>query len=172
MRFEAYCVIGSIIGCLGLIIAVMMFPGFTGNITLPKEAHNTVGDIPIVEMIDDGPNYVNQKEIKFCDEMWPSFSCHMRFGYSYAVSGRVASGEFLESCEEAKIDGDKELKFCLSQCGDIDALSESRHFYEGYNQHCQKMCNDQQLIIPECDGLPKGKSAKEKYNDLLKNVGN
>ena len=139
------------------------------QISLPKEAHNLVGNIPIVEMIDDGPNYINQREIKYCDETWPLFSCEMRFGYSYGVSHRIASGEFLESCEEAVKDEASAVEFCIEQCNDLMSIIPRG----GSDYNCVERCEkEESRYVPECDGLPKEKSAKEKYNDLYKNDDN
>ena len=119
------------------------------DMIIPKEAHNLVGNIPIVEMIDDGPNYVNNTEIKYCDETWPMFTCRLKFGYSGAVSNRIAQGKLLGSCEEAKEVQKENLDFCIEQ--EKEMMKQVIGEVGRYNlDYWIKKCHETHQYIPEC----------------------
>lgn len=136
------------------VIGIGVIDNFFDNlsqIVLPKEAHNAVGNIPIVEMLDDGPNYINQREIKYCDETWPMFTCRLRFGYSNNVSHRIASGKYLASCNEAIKEQETDIKFCKDQCREIWSLPEASNFYSDSPDNCFNYCEKEHQYLPECD---------------------
>ncbi len=71
------------------------------QITLPKGAqHNTIGELPIVEMADDGVfAEIDGAEYSvnsyWCDELQNAWSCMCKFGQSYSVARRIATKSVL-----------------------------------------------------------------------------
>lgn len=144
-------------------------------ITLPKGAqHNTLGELPIVEVIDDGDyNEVDgEEEPQFCDEIaW--FTCTLKFGHSYAVSQRIALGELL-SCEEARKIQQSNLQSCVQWCDKIKVLPDSANFHHDFYKDCITECNDRHQYLPECNGsygdwlLEAGKNERKIYDAWIK----
>lgn len=102
--------------------------------------HNTLGELPIVEMADDGAfAEVDGKETEYagywCDELNMGFTCQIKFGMSYDVARRISQKKYLSSCEKAKKEASKTFDFCYSQIKDPSDF-----------------CYTQSLYLPECHG--------------------
>lgn len=140
----------TIIIVLGSASLLVLVSTSNKPVVIPKEAHNLVGNIPIIEMLDDGPNYINQREIKFCDETWPMFTCELRFGYSGAVSNRIAQGKLLDSCEEAVKMQRAKLEFCIEK--EKNMMEQVKGYVGTYNlDYWINKCREMYQYLPECD---------------------
>ena len=130
------------------------------QITLPKFAqHNTIGELPIVEMADDGVfAEVDGKEAEiasyWCDELNRGFTCQLKFGMSYDVARRIGSGELFNSCEEAKKAASETFDYCYENIEDPSFYIENYNFSQ---EEAKKFyydrvdfCYEQSIYIPEC----------------------
>ena len=125
-------------------------------IVLPEfMQHNTIGELPFVEVMDDGDFYeVDGEEGKhksfWCDEV--GFTCNLKFGQSYGVARRIFNKKVLKTCKEARKQSQDELAFCIEQAEDYRAKPESVSFYTDWYQDSIARCIAGHLYIPECDG--------------------
>jgi len=135
------------------------------QITLPKLAqHNTFGELPIVEMADDGVfAEVNGAEAEYasiwCDELKRGFTCQLKFGMSYDVARRIGKGELLDSCDEARKESEKSFKSCIENVYQVNEMVESYNLSEEtawklYYDDIDR-CWERQRYIPECHGSHK-----------------
>ena len=115
-------------------------------IGLPEILHNTIGNIPIVEALDDGEAYFQQRT-PYCDEIM--YTCMLKFGYSRAVSRRILTKKLLDTCEEAKEVQTNNLLDCFVDCYDwyTEKVPE-------YIPKCERICKEQHQYLPECDDEP------------------
>jgi len=133
-------------------------------ISLPKLAqHNTFGELPIVEMMDDGVfAEVDGAEYEvnnyWCDELNRGFTCSLKFGMSYDVARRIGEGELLDSCKEAKRVSEKTFEFCIGNYLIEDTMKNynfSREAATKYYYEAMDFCFEQSKYIPECHGTYK-----------------
>ena len=128
------------------------------SIELPQFVqHQTFGELPIVEMADDGVFAEKDGDeytvtSQWCDEQKVMFTCSLKFGQSYSVARRIATGEFFKSCEEARKQSQEDLNFCIKQEDEIRRLPDSVNFYTDYYKDGVERCIKNQSYIPECDG--------------------
>jgi len=153
-----------LVGCS--FIGLWAFQGLPlPQIELPKFAqHNTFGELPIVEMMDDGAfAEVDGAEAEqgayWCDEMKRGFTCSLKFGMSYDVARRIGKEELLDSCEEAKKESSRTFEFCFDNITSEEYMLENYHLTEKearglYNKSIDR-CYDQTRYIPECHGSHK-----------------
>jgi len=135
------------------------------QISLPKFAqHNTFGELPVVEMMDDGVfSEVDGAEYEYnshwCDELNRGFTCDLKFGMSYTVARRIGKEGLLDSCEEAKIVNNESLEYCIENVYPIIDTMDSYNFskkqatklyYESID-----FCIERHKYIPECHGTYK-----------------
>lgn len=155
MKFRIL-IMGLMVFCFGLFVYLqqMNLP----NIELPQVVqHRTFGELPIVEMADDGV-FAEKDGAEYkvnsgwCDEQRVMFTCALKFGQSYSVAERISTGDFFKSCEEARKDAQDELNFCIKQADDLRRLPDSVNFYKDYYLDDVNRCREEQSYIPECDG--------------------
>lgn len=139
-----------IISIVGLLFISYKYKDSMKYITLPEIFHNTVGNIPLIEALDDGKAYFNNTS-NYCDDRWDGtfMSCMLKFDYSWEVSKRIAKKEFLKSCRAGNKAKRKEIKECQKACEADDTVYNEMVFVIPLRA-CKEVCF-QKTYVPECD---------------------